>query len=113
MGGPTKLVVSGSGHIAGVVNPPAAGKYQYWTNDGGAETLEDWLAGATETAGSWWPNWLEWIAAQSGTKVKAHVPVDVGLGDAPGEFVRVKVSSPAPPTLRGSQGLAPQGEEII
>jgi polyhydroxyalkanoate synthase subunit PhaC len=90
MGGPTKLVVSGSGHIAGVVNPPAAGKYQYWTNDAGAETLEDWLDGATETAGSWWPNWLEWISTKSGNKIPAPVPVDVGLGDAPGEYVRVK-----------------------
>lgn len=89
-GGPVKLVVSGSGHIAGVVNPPAAGKYQYWTNDEGAETVEDWLAGASETAGSWWPNWLQWISEKSGAKVKARLPFDVGLGDAPGEFVRVK-----------------------
>ena len=90
MGGHTKLVVSGSGHIAGVVNPPAAGKYQYWTNDTGADSLEDWLEGATETTGSWWPNWLEWISTKSGEKVSAPMPADVGLGDAPGEFVRVK-----------------------
>ena len=93
MGGETTLVVSGSGHIAGVVNPPAAGKYQYWTNAAGAETLEDWMAGATEHAGSWWPHWKEWITAKSGAMVKAPVPGDgklAVLGDAPGEYVRVK-----------------------
>jgi polyhydroxyalkanoate synthase subunit PhaC len=90
MGGPTKLVVSGSGHIAGVVNPPASGKYQYWTNDSDAESLEDWLEGAQQTSGSWWPNWLEWISVKSGKKIIAPYPLDRGLGDAPGEYVRVK-----------------------
>jgi polyhydroxyalkanoate synthase subunit PhaC len=88
-GGPVKMVVSGSGHIAGVVNPPAAGKYQYWTNDGDAETVEEWLSSATETQGSWWPNWLEWIGAKSGEKIPARQLAE-GLGDAPGEFVLVK-----------------------
>jgi polyhydroxyalkanoate synthase subunit PhaC len=90
MGGTTKLVVSGSGHIAGVVNPPDAGKYQYWTNDKATETLEDWLADATETPGSWWTDWLAWISTKSGRKIAAKAPVDAGLGDAPGEYVRVK-----------------------
>ncbi len=90
MGGETKLVVSGSGHIAGVVNPPAAGKYQYWTNDAGAKTLEEWFDGATETAGSWWPNWLEWISSRSGKMIAARVPFDAELGDAPGQYVRMK-----------------------
>jgi polyhydroxyalkanoate synthase subunit PhaC len=92
-GGETTLVVSGSGHIAGVVNPPSMSKYQYWTNAAGAETVEDWMARATETAGSWWPHWKEWIIAKSGKMVKAPVPGDGKLqvlGDAPGEFVRVK-----------------------
>ena len=92
-GGDTTLVVSGSGHIAGVVNPPSMGKYQYWTNAAGAETVEDWMAGAMETPGSWWPHWKEWITAKSGAVVKAPVPGDGGLkvlGDAPGEYVRVK-----------------------
>ncbi len=89
-GGPVKLVVSGSGHIAGVVNPPALGKYQYWTNDTPADTLEDWMAGAKETPGSWWPNWLEWISEKSGEKIIAPTPPDVGLGNAPGEYVKVK-----------------------
>lgn len=89
-GGPVKLVVSGSGHIAGVVNPPALKKYQFWTNDAGADDLEEWMAKAKETPGSWWPNWLEWISAKSGNKIVAVVPKDTGLGDAPGEYVKVK-----------------------
>ena len=89
-GGPVKMVVSGSGHIAGVVNPPAAHKYQYWTNEAMAETLEEWMLGAKETAGSWWPDWLEWISAKSGNRVAAYVPKDAGLGDAPGTYARVK-----------------------
>ncbi len=92
-GGKTRLVVSGSGHIAGVVNPPEANKYQYWTNEKGAATLEDWLAGATETAGSWWPDWAKWIAEKSGPLVPAQVPGSGKLKvieDAPGSYVRVK-----------------------
>ncbi|MDE2447087.1 MAG: class I poly(R)-hydroxyalkanoic acid synthase, partial [Alphaproteobacteria bacterium] len=93
MGGETTLVVSGSGHIAGVVNPPAAGKYQFWTNPDRVETLEEWLEGAQETPGSWWPHWKEWITAKSGALVKAPIPGDGKLPilcDAPGEYVRVK-----------------------
>ncbi len=89
-GGPVRTVVSGSGHIAGVVNPPALGKYQYWTNSTKAATLEEWMSGATETAGSWWPNWLEWVSANAGAKITAIQPKDAKLGDAPGEYVRVK-----------------------
>ncbi|MBG1231773.1 class I poly(R)-hydroxyalkanoic acid synthase [Aestuariivirga litoralis] len=92
-GGPVKLVVSGSGHIAGVVNPPAANKYQHWTNETHADTLEEWMAGAKETAGSWWPDWLEWVGPKSGAKVKALVPGEgalPALGDAPGEYVKAK-----------------------
>ena len=92
-GGETRLVVSGSGHIAGVINPPEAKKYQYWTNDKPAATLEEWLKGATEHPGSWWPDWLQWIAARSGDKVPARVPGDGGLKpieDAPGSFVKVR-----------------------
>jgi polyhydroxyalkanoate synthase subunit PhaC len=91
-GGETTLVVSGSGHIAGVVNPPAMNKYQYWTNEKGAATLEDWMNAAQQHPGSWWSHWIEWIAARSGDKVTAPVPGDRGLSvlcDAPGEYVRV------------------------
>ncbi|MBK1865248.1 PHA/PHB synthase family protein [Aestuariivirga sp. YIM B02566] len=92
-GGETRMVVSGSGHIAGVVNPPEAQKYQYWTNEKGASTLEDWLKGATEHPGSWWPDWLAWITPRSGKKVKARVPGSgklPALEDAPGSYVLVK-----------------------
>jgi polyhydroxyalkanoate synthase subunit PhaC len=93
MGGETKLVVAGSGHIAGVVNPPEANKYQYWTNPEPAATVEDWFKGATEHAGSWWPDWLAWMATRSGAKIPAPKPGDGKLKpieDAPGSYVRVK-----------------------
>lgn len=92
-GGETKLVVSGSGHIAGVVNPPEARKYKYWTNDAPAESLENWLKTATEHDGSWWPDWADWITTRSGAKVSAPVPGDGKLDvleDAPGSYVTVK-----------------------
>ena len=91
LGGKTRLVVAGSGHVAGVVNPPSLGKYQYWLNDEGADTLEEWLHGAEEHAGSWWPDWAAWLAKQSGKKVAARVPGDGELDvieDAPGSYVK-------------------------
>jgi polyhydroxyalkanoate synthase len=88
-GGKTRLVVAGSGHIAGVVNPPEANKYQYWTNEKGAATLEDWLKGATEHPGSWWTDWIGWLGPLSGAKVPARAPRNP-LADAPGDYVRVK-----------------------
>ena len=93
MGGPTRLVVSGSGHIAGVVNPPDANKYQYWTNEKWAPTLEEWLQGATEHQGSWWPDWARWISDKSGEKIPAPAPGSGKLKvieDAPGSYVRVR-----------------------
>jgi len=92
-GGPVRFVIAGSGHIAGVINPPAGGKYQYWTNDAGAKTIEDWRKGAKEHQGSWWPDWDKWLAALSGKKITARKPGDGKLkvlGDAPGEYVKVK-----------------------
>jgi polyhydroxyalkanoate synthase len=91
-GGETKLVVSGSGHIAGVVNPPEARKYKYWTNDSSADTLDNWFKTATEHHGSWWPDWADWITTRSGAKVSAPIPGDgklEPLEDAPGSYVRV------------------------
>jgi len=94
--GPLKFVLAGSGHIAGVVNPPAANKYQYWTNPGTPKTLDAFLGGAIETPGSWWPDWAEWIAEQDDEKVPAkgaRVPGKgkfESLGDAPGEYVRAR-----------------------
>ncbi len=93
MGGETKLVVAGSGHIAGVVNPPEANKYQYWTNPNPAATVEEWFEGASEHQGSWWPDWIEWMATHSGGKIPAPTPGSGKLKpieDAPGSYVRVK-----------------------
>src|SRR3546814_16784910 len=64
LSGPRTFLLAGSGHIAGVVNPPAAGKYQYWTGDNAAGSLEEFIASASETKGSWWPHWIGWIAGQ-------------------------------------------------
>jgi polyhydroxyalkanoate synthase len=94
--GPKRFVLAGSGHIAGVVNPPAAGKYQYWTNDGDAATLEGFVAGATEHKGSWWPDWLDWIRSQAPREVSAtgaRVPGEgklKAIEDAPGRYVRAR-----------------------
>jgi polyhydroxyalkanoate synthase subunit PhaC len=91
-GGPVTYVLSGSGHIAGVINPPEKPKYQYWTNDKKVATLEAWFEGATEHPGSWWPHYAEWLAKHSGKKVDARTP-GARLGvieDAPGSYVKVK-----------------------
>ena len=94
--GPLRFVLAGSGHIAGVVNPPSAGKYQYWTNDEPADSLAAFVAGATETKGSWWPDWRRWIAQADGTTVPAagaRIPGQGGaasLCDAPGDYVRTR-----------------------
>lgn len=92
-GGPVRFIIAGSGHIAGVINPPAANKYQYWTNDKKAADIETWRAGAKEQAGSWWPDWDAWLSKLSGRKIAARVPGDGKLkvlGDAPGSYVKVK-----------------------
>src|SRR6266568_5190439 len=64
-GGPVKYVLAGSGHIAGVINPPGKAKYQYWTGDKpSGSSVETWLKTATEHAGSWWPDWVDWLREQ-------------------------------------------------
>ena len=94
--GPMRFVLAGSGHIAGVVNPPAAGKYQYWTNEEPAATLDEFVAGATEHKGSWWPDWIEWLKALSPATVEAEGARVPGEGklkpieDAPGRYVRTR-----------------------
>jgi polyhydroxyalkanoate synthase len=92
-GGPKRFVLAGSGHIAGVVNPPASGKYGYWTNDDLPADPEAWLAAATHHEGSWWTDWAAWNAEKSGPKVAARKPGDGELKtieDAPGSYVRVR-----------------------
>ncbi len=91
--GPTRFIIAGSGHIAGVINPPAAKKYQYWTNDKLPPKVEDWQAGASEHPGSWWPDWDAWLSKLAGPKVPARKPGDgklKPLGDTPGTYVKVK-----------------------
>ncbi len=92
-GGPVTFTLAGSGHIAGVINAPAAMKYQHWTNDALPETLASWTAGATESPGSWWPHWATWLTARSGVQVPARDPSAgplEALDDAPGSFVKVR-----------------------
>ena len=91
--GPYRFVLSGSGHIAGVVNPPSARKYCYWTNPENPPTPEQWFSGAARHEGSWWPDWAEWIGRHADDKVKARVPGDGKLTvieDAPGSYVKVR-----------------------
>jgi polyhydroxyalkanoate synthase len=93
--GKTTFVLAGSGHIAGIVNPPSADKYGYWTNPALPSDPKDWLEGAEQHAGSWWPHWREWNAAHSGRKVAARVPGDGKLApieDAPGSYVRKRAA---------------------
>jgi polyhydroxyalkanoate synthase len=93
-GGPVRFVLSGSGHIAGVVNPPASGKYQYWTGgNAAAETVQDWMKGATEHQGSWWPDWRAWVEGLDSETVPARA-VGASLSpieEAPGSYVQVRV----------------------
>ncbi|HMA98121.1 MAG TPA: alpha/beta fold hydrolase, partial [Wenzhouxiangella sp.] len=89
--GPTTFMLAGSGHIAGVINPPAANKYGYWTNDGLPPDPEDWIEGAEAHQGSWWPHWDEWLKGQSGKRIKAREPGDGDLPvieAAPGSYVK-------------------------
>lgn len=91
--GPIRYILAGSGHIAGVINPPAGGKYQYWTNGNLPETVEEWQAHAQEHPGSWWPDWDQWLSQCSGAKIPARTPGNGKLkvlADAPGTYVLIK-----------------------
>lgn len=92
-GGDVEFVMAGSGHIAGVVNPPAAKKYQYWTGGKPTGDFGQWLASAVEHPGSWWTHWQHWIETQDDTLVPARKPGKnmKTLGDAPGTYVKVRV----------------------
>jgi polyhydroxyalkanoate synthase len=90
--GPTRFVLAASGHIAGVVNPPEAGKYSHWVNDQLAPDAEQWFASATELSGSWWPDWHRWVSGLAKETVEAREPGAGGLPaleDAPGSYVKV------------------------
>lgn len=94
--GPVKFVLAGSGHIAGVVNPPMQMKYQYWTNDANAGSLEQFINGATETKGSWWPDWVDWLHEHGDKTVMAkdgRIPGEgklKALEAAPGSYVKAR-----------------------
>ena len=93
-GGPVKYVLAGSGHIAGVINPPASKKYQYWTNENIRDiSLADWMKAASEHKGSWWPDWRGWLGQIDAEEVEAR---SIGsdalppIEDAPGSYVKVR-----------------------
>jgi len=92
--GPVKFVLAASGHIAGVVNPPAAEKYCYWTNAKLPKTSDEWLKSSEQTPGSWWPEWNKWVSTFSEGKVPARDPNKGGLPaleDAPGSYAKVRI----------------------
>jgi polyhydroxyalkanoate synthase len=98
LGGPVKFVLGGSGHIAGIVNPPAAKKYHYWTNDTHSESPDDWFSGATQHPGSWWEDWQRWIEPHGGGKAPARIPGEGALRaleDAPGSYAMMRIPSKA------------------
>jgi polyhydroxyalkanoate synthase subunit PhaC len=94
LGGPKRFVLAASGHIAGVVNPPEGGKYGHWISSDLPADPEAWFQGATEIAGSWWPDWQRWILASSKARVAARQPGDgelQAIEDAPGSYVKVRL----------------------
>ncbi len=101
--GPVRFMLAGSGHIAGVVNHPNSGKYQHWLNDSGElpDSIDTWLDGANELPGSWWPSWWSWLQPLSGKQVLAREAEDVGLGDAPGAYVKARLGEMAKARAEG------------
>lgn len=91
--GPVRFMIAGSGHIAGVINPPSAKKYMYWMNEAQPDSLEKWLEGAEKHPGSWWPDWHKWLSEKSGKRVPARIPGAgklAPLENAPGSYVKIK-----------------------
>jgi len=92
--GPTRFVLGGSGHIAGVINPPAGNKYFYYTGNKTPAAPEQWLEAAKQNEGSWWPDWLKWVSKYAGNKIPARKPGEGGLKvieDAPGSYVKSRL----------------------
>ena len=87
--GPVTFCLAGSGHIAGIINPPDARKYGYWTNSACPAGADEWMAAAVEHKGSWWPEWMKWLDQYAGEKVAARMP-GAGLEAAPGSYVKVR-----------------------
>jgi polyhydroxyalkanoate synthase len=102
--GKVRFVLGGSGHIAGIVNPPAANKYGFWTNEKFPATPKQWLDTATQQPGSWWTDWAEWVSNHAGDKVRARIPGKgklKALEEAPGSYVKLR--------LDAKQAAAPGG----
>lgn len=94
MSGPVRFLLGGSGHIAGVINPPEAKKYCYWTSAELPPKPEDWLAAAERHEGSWWEDWVKWVAQFTGAQVPARKPGGGKLRpieDAPGSYVKLRI----------------------
>jgi polyhydroxyalkanoate synthase subunit PhaC len=93
LSGPSRFVLSGSGHIAGMINPPSANKYGYWVNDALPADASEWFAGATQQPSSWWSDWRKWVVPYLGKEVAARIP---GKGKlkvieaAPGSYARLR-----------------------
>ena len=97
VGGPVKFVLSGSGHIAGVINPASSDKYGFWLNPKTPSSPDDWFKEAVKQDGSWWPDWLAWLTPHAGPQVPARAPGDGELKpieDAPGSYVKMRYDSP-------------------
>jgi len=94
--GPVRFVLGGSGHIAGIVNPPSAKKYHYWTNDALPETAEKWFEGASQKPGSWWEDWQAWIEKQNADaqRAPARIPSNT-IEDAPGRYAKLRLAAKA------------------
>ena len=93
--GPVRFVLGGSGHIAGIVNPPAAKKYHYWTNDDLPESADDWFSGAAQHPGSWWEDWQRWVSPHGGGLCPARIPGEGALRaieDAPGSYAAMRIA---------------------
>jgi polyhydroxyalkanoate synthase len=121
LGGPVKFILAGSGHIAGVVNPPSANKYGHWTNDQQPATADEWLASAQAHEGSWWNTWNAWVTQFAGDKVPARVPGKgklEALEDAPGSYAKkrldAKQAAPVPaPAMPSTQDLLDQVAKAV
>jgi len=93
VGGPVKFVLSGSGHIAGVINPASSDKYGFWLNPETPPNPDNWFNSAVKQEGSWWPDWLAWLQPHAGPQVPARTPGDGKLKpieDAPGSYVKMR-----------------------
>ena len=109
--GPVRFVLGGSGHIAGIVNPPASNKYWFWTNPSMKADADTWLGNAEKHPGSWWNDWRDWIAGFGGGKVTARTPGDAGLQvleDAPGSFAKFRLDAQQHTGAHAEQSPAPQ-----